>query len=351
MKKKFFKYFLLIAVPILISSCASVNVPSKAEELASLFKKNPYYSNPRFVEGILVTKIKRIANTRDSGNTPPAVLIWSSNIKNSYNQKIVNEVAYSLPPTDVFTEEENGNEIAFWDLTKALEENDSLKIIRSFSAVTFDYQIKPDGKEVLKYWNSISDSLMNFYTKPEPFLEQTKAMKDTVAEIVNGLNNPLDKAEKIFSWVRKTMHYVYPLTKRGAEEAFISRSGDCGQYSALFISLCRIAGIPASQKSGFHFTTENKGSHVWSEIYLPPYGWIPVDATHKDGFGKMHNDVISASTGMNIPLKYAPAWANYSNSEVENGRTYFMQMFTSAFRGVNVKISTNRFVEKSVTLD
>jgi transglutaminase-like putative cysteine protease len=351
MKKKFLKYFFTFFIFLFTFSCSYVKVPAKANELASLFKNNPCYSNPRFVKGLLVTKIKRVSSTRDFGDTLPAVLIWSSNIKNSYNQKIVKEVSYSFPPNDVFVEKENGNEIAFWNLTKELKENDSLEIVRSFSAVTFDYQVKPSGKDVLKYWDSIPDSLLNFYTKPEPFLEQTKVMKDTVAEIVKGLNNPLNKAKNIFKWVRKNMHYVYPPKKRGAEEAFASRSGDCGQYSALFISMCRIAGIPARQKSGFHFTPENTGSHVWSEIYLPPYGWLPVDATHKDGFGKVHNDVISASTGMNLYLKHAPDWANYSNSEVENCRTDFMQMCTSAIRGLDVKILTKRLVEKSLPLD
>jgi hypothetical protein len=58
-----------------------------------------------------------------------------------------------------------------------------------------------------------------------------------------------------------------------------NRYGDCGQISLLYIALCRAAGVPARWQSGW--TTVPGGMqnlHDWSEIYLEPYGWVPVDA-------------------------------------------------------------------------
>ena len=343
------KYFLAFTILIFTYSCASFNIPEKAKEIEAEYSDNPYYSNPRFVKGELITEIKKKqgAVVRDSSE----VLIWSSNIKDAYNQRVVDPVAYSLKPTEVFVEKENGNEIAFWNLKNTLKHKDSVKIVRTFSAVTFDYSVKPDSYLVAQNWSSIPADLMKFYTKEEPFLEQTPVMRETLKRLLLGVSNPVAKARKIFLWVRKVMKYVYPPKQRGAETAFKTKEGDCGSYTALFISMCRIAGIPARQKSGFHFTPENKGSHVWSEIYLPPYGWTPVDATRKDGFCTIHNDVISASTGMNIPLKHAPAWANYSNSEVENGRTDFMQMCTVAVKGIDLEINVTRNVVTSEPLE
>jgi len=53
--------------------------------------------------------------------------------------------------------------------------------------------------------------------------------------------------------------------------------GDCGQEALLFMTLCRLNGIPARWQSGWNTFPGDKSNHDWSEIYLAPYGWVPVD--------------------------------------------------------------------------
>jgi transglutaminase-like putative cysteine protease len=55
------------------------------------------------------------------------------------------------------------------------------------------------------------------------------------------------------------------------------RYGDCGQEAMLFITLCRSQGIPARWQSGWDTYPGYKDIHDWTEIYLAPYGWVPVD--------------------------------------------------------------------------
>jgi transglutaminase-like putative cysteine protease len=45
----------------------------------------------------------------------------------------------------------------------------------------------------------------------------------------------------------------------------------------LFITLCRLNGVPARWQTGWHIFPGLKSIHDWSEIYLAPYGWMPVD--------------------------------------------------------------------------
>ena len=45
----------------------------------------------------------------------------------------------------------------------------------------------------------------------------------------------------------------------------------------LFITLCRLNSIPARWQSGWNTVPGGKTIHDWSEIYLAPYGWMPVD--------------------------------------------------------------------------
>lgn len=44
------------------------------------------------------------------------------------------------------------------------------------------------------------------------------------------------------------------------------------------------------------------GYHIWNEVYIPPYGWIPVDATRKQ-IGFYRGDRIVLSQGSGIKLK------------------------------------------------
>ena len=60
----------------------------------------------------------------------------------------------------------------------------------------------------------------------------------------------------------------------------------CSEYSFVFISLCKAAGIPCRYVG----STWNRNDeaymdevfHRWIEVYLPGYGWVPTDPTHGD---------------------------------------------------------------------
>ncbi|MBU1026456.1 MAG: transglutaminase-like domain-containing protein, partial [Candidatus Margulisbacteria bacterium] len=58
--------------------------------------------------------------------------------------------------------------------------------------------------------------------------------------------------------------------------------GDCGAQSMYFAALCRAVGIPARAPGGrqlFPVNEAGNGDHFWAQIYLPNYGWIPVDTS------------------------------------------------------------------------
>lgn len=355
-KNKIIK-FSVVLISLFLFSCASTSTLT-LEGFPSPTESNGF-SKPRDVEGELIVKIKNIkVMKRDSlsewnlnNNIPagqvPSLLLWSSEIKNHTNQREVENLSCSISPTDTFTETENGNKIDYWNLSSSLKDGDSIIVSRKFKYTDYDYSPHIDKDIVAKNWNEIPKSIMDFYTKSEPFIEQTPEIKETSDKITSGLINPIERAHAIFNWVKDTMKYVYPPDKRGAIEALKTLKGDCGQYSDLFIALARSAGIPARQQSGFIFLPDSNGYHVWSEIYLPIYGWVPVDATDPDGFCHIDNKKLIASVGENIPLKYTPSWATYNNSDVESGKTDFMQLVSIVMSGIKADIDTEIKVLKS----
>lgn len=61
------------------------------------------------------------------------------------------------------------------------------------------------------------------------------------------------------------------------EYCAVNRKGDCGVQALLFITLCRIAGIPARWQSGLSATPESIGPHDWAQFYVEPFGWLHAD--------------------------------------------------------------------------
>jgi len=63
-------------------------------------------------------------------------------------------------------------------------------------------------------------------------------------------------------------------------EVLAGGSGVCQDFAHVLISLCRHAGLPARYVSGYlGSVAQATASHAWVEAYVPPYGWLGIDAT------------------------------------------------------------------------
>ena len=78
----------------------------------------------------------------------------------------------------------------------------------------------------------------------------------------------------LYSYVRP-----YQLIENGAEYPAVNLRGDCGLQALLFITLCRIAGIPARWQSGLYAAPGDEGSHDWAWFYTEAWGWLPADCS------------------------------------------------------------------------
>ena len=120
-----------------------------------------------------------------------------------------------------------------------------------------------------------------------PHIVYTPEIRREVAEIVGGEANPLARARRIFRWVSRSIPWQaedeYSTIPSLAVRGFAVRRGDCGVQNTLFITMCRIAGVPARWQSGFEtrpLTGTGIGMHDWAEIYVAPWGWLPADASY-----------------------------------------------------------------------
>ena len=63
-------------------------------------------------------------------------------------------------------------------------------------------------------------------------------------------------------------------------DALVKRAGVCQDFAHLMIGLCRSIQIPALYVSGYLATQDASATHAWTEIFIPPVGWIGLDPTH-----------------------------------------------------------------------
>jgi len=161
---------------------------------------------------------------------------------------------------------------------------------------------------------SINNKLFDRYLKSEEFLKQTPEIKKITYEITKGDESDLDKIKSIFNFIVYNFKYCYPVENRGVEKLNLKNlKGDCGEYSSLFVTMCRILKIPAKNNTGFVISpTYNKIiEHGWASAYLKLCDWIDFDTQYasteknkmENYFGQRSDYRITFTNGFNIPLK------------------------------------------------
>jgi hypothetical protein len=114
-----------------------------------------------------------------------------------------------------------------------------------------------------------------------PHVVFTQAARDLSSQITGTETNPCIKARRFYDWISENIRYSfspeYSTIRNLGDACLRNRYGDCGQEAFLFITFCRLHQIPARWQSGWKTMPGDQDIHDWAEIYLAPYGWIPVD--------------------------------------------------------------------------
>lgn len=117
----------------------------------------------------------------------------------------------------------------------------------------------------------------------EPHIVFTPYLRALTARVTAGKNGPVEKARAIYDYVTGAVDYRFQpaylqldcIADRCAKEL----RGDCGVMALLFITMCRIAGIPARWQSGLAARPGNTGCHDWAMFYIAPHGWLWADCS------------------------------------------------------------------------
>ncbi len=113
------------------------------------------------------------------------------------------------------------------------------------------------------------------YLIEDPFIQEM------VKRVVGNEKSPYWIARRIFDSVRTRLEYRLEGGWNVAPVVLRRGTGSCSEYSFSFISLCRAAGLPARYVGAIVVRGDDASYdevfHRWPEVYLPNYGWIPID--------------------------------------------------------------------------
>jgi hypothetical protein len=135
-----------------------------------------------------------------------------------------------------------------------------------------------------------------FYTAATELIPTDGIVRETSRDVVKGARTDLDKARAIYEWVVENT-FRDPKTRGcgwGDIKSMLETKnfgGKCGDLNAMFVGLCRSAGVPARDIYGLRVAPSihgyrslgvgapviSKAQHCRAEFYAQGFGWIPVD--------------------------------------------------------------------------
>jgi transglutaminase-like putative cysteine protease len=132
-----------------------------------------------------------------------------------------------------------------------------------------------------------SADLAPFLAERAPHIVFTDELRKFSQKVVGDEKNPWRVAQKLFAAVDQVPWAgarEYSTITNISDYALHAGHADCGQQTLLLMTLLRMNGIPARWQSGMMFADNGYWNlHDWGQLYIAPYGWMPMDVT----FGRL----------------------------------------------------------------
>jgi len=172
------------------------------------------------------------------------------------------------------------------------------------------------------------------YTSEQlPHIAFTPYLRKLAEEIVSEESNPYLKAWRIYEWITRNARYAlvpeYSTIECISDYAARNLRGDCGVQALLFITLCRISGVPAKWQSGWYLNPIRPSPHDWAQFYVEPYGWLYADPSfggHEKSVEKYHRfyfgniDHFRLIANVDVSSQFTPPKIHYRSDNVDNQR-------------------------------
>ncbi len=200
------------------------------------------------------------------------------------NQTIDGKITYSPGYTDVATDQWGQQAARFHFSNIKPGESKEIQMVSTITTRAVRYFIYPEKVGPL---SAIPDDIREKYLADnEKFQYTDPVITGALKEAVGDEKNPYWITRRIYNYLIDHMYYEMIGGWNTAPTVLARGNGSCSEYSFVFISMCRASGIPARYVGSVvvrgDAASMDNVFHRWVEVYLPGYGWIPVDPSGGD---------------------------------------------------------------------
>ena len=200
------------------------------------------------------------------------------------NQTITNKIRYTPDYTGIVTDKWGQRTAHFHadDLeTGSIYE---VQMVTTFTAYDVRYFIYPEQVGSL---DNIPNEIKEKYLENNAKYQiNHPVIQNALKEALGQEKNPYWIARKLYNYLIGKIYYEMVGGWNTAPVVLERGNGSCSEYSFVYISMCRAAGIPVRYVGSISLRGDDSSMddefHRWVEIYLPDYGWFPVDPSGGD---------------------------------------------------------------------
>jgi transglutaminase-like putative cysteine protease len=272
-------------------------------------------------------------------------------------------------PVERFKVDENGNPIAFVEFPRSMIMPGENVTFTVFYKVVLKPRTLSDIS--LNASGALADIPQNlifdYCGAVGSWQPNDSAIRDLASEVAANKTNVLEVLLRFVSWIKGNIYYRSLDIPRYPNETLLNRTGDCDDQANLLISLCRATGIPAYLQLGCiympakHDTNDywngqwvssltRIGWHGWAIVYVPPWGWLPVDLTYAAG---NERDPLNSIVNSAIITQPTVQYGNITVTDyVSNSREwrdfiiseeFFVQTHDTMIEDASVDVDSQRY--------
>ena len=209
-------------------------------------------------------------------------------------------VNHTYPPKSL-ENDTDGNPIAILQFKSELNPKENLSYTVTYHVLSKPRTLPSISEEESQTLNRIPPDLKERYTKAEgPWLTNQTELQNLAYNITGNESKVLTIVKNFAAWIANESNIRYEIhdVPLYPNETLKLKEGDCDDKAILLVTLCRIYGIPSYLQVGCiydpttpflnetywqgYVTVISKriSWHGWAIVYIPPWGWLPVDLTY-----------------------------------------------------------------------
>jgi transglutaminase-like putative cysteine protease/sugar lactone lactonase YvrE len=224
------------------------------------------------------------------------------------SQKLLKAPAFTPTPTD-FVTDEWGQRCAHF-VFEDIGAGQSVSAVMTVEATLYKVRWCVDPAKVGRLADIPAEIRKTYTQNSSKLVTDDPIIQKAVKEALGGEANPYWMAWKINKYIQDHMHYELAGGWNVAPTVLARGSGSCSEYSFVMLAMCHAAGLPARYAGSVVIRGDDASRddvfHRWVEVYLPSYGWFPIDPSGGDSdvpakvadfFGGLANRFVITTLG------------------------------------------------------